>query len=135
MAPANPGLRPGLSSAVPSGLDFLTAQEADSVGPIPVARFFHQQAQRVNQASDVCRGNGFFIDENYACVLTPLFCPILKQRWNGSAVVRNQGQLLISGFLQAGRIFLTEEVSFFPVNHGNDNDLSVAAPHRLRDSG
>ena len=73
-------------------------EKTDSVSPIPIARFFHQVAQRLDQTPNVRWGNRLLINKNHASVLTSFFCPVLEQRRNRSTVVCDKGQLLNRGF-------------------------------------
>jgi hypothetical protein len=49
-----------------------------------------------HQATDVCRVDRLFINENHAAVLTLFFRPGFEQRWNGPSVIRDQRQVLRS---------------------------------------
>src|SRR5208283_2619232 len=40
------------------------SEEADSIGPVPGLSFPGQPRQRPNQPSDICRGDGLFVDED-----------------------------------------------------------------------
>ena len=113
------------------------AQEADAVGPVPRAGLPCQRGEGADQSPDVGRGDGLVVDEDDAGVGTALFGPGFEQRWDGAAVVGDEGEALRCGGAQAGCVVLAEESAVVPVGDAVDEEVAVtateAAGHRGRD--
>ena len=84
-----------------------TAQEADSIGPVPFRGFLEEVAQGWYEASSIRWQDGLFVDKNHAAVFSLFFGPDLEQRWNCPSIVGNERQPLPGGMTQTRRVLLS----------------------------
>jgi len=84
-----------------------TAQEADSIGPVPFRGFLEDVAQGSYEVASIRWQDGLFVDKNDAAVLSLFFGPDLEQRWNRPSIVGNERQPLPGGMAQTCRVLLS----------------------------
>jgi hypothetical protein len=84
-----------------------TAQEADSIGPVPFGGFPQEIAQGPYEATGIRWRYGLFVNKNHSAVLSLFFRPGFEQRGNRSSIVGNKRQPLRGCLLQAGRVLLS----------------------------
>jgi hypothetical protein len=84
-----------------------TAQEADSIGPVPFGGFPQEIAQGPYEATRIRWRYGLFVNKNHSAVLSLFFRPGFEQRGNRPSIVDNKRQPLHGCLLQAGRVLLS----------------------------
>jgi hypothetical protein len=84
-----------------------TAQEADSIGPVPFGGFPQEIAQGSYEATRIRWRYGLFVNKNPSAVLSLFFRPGFEQRGNRPSIVGNKRQPLHGCLLQAGRVLLS----------------------------
>jgi glucose/arabinose dehydrogenase len=106
--------------------DCLAPQEDNAVGPVQIIGFLSQVSKGSNQATDIRRGYGFFVNEDYSTMIAAGFRPDFQQGRNSPAVVSYQRQTLAGSGTQAGRVVVTKKRAVFPFGHSIDFESSDA---------
>jgi hypothetical protein len=84
-----------------------TAQEADSVGPVPFGGFSQKIAQGPYEATRIRWRYSLFVNKNHSAMLSLFFRPSFEQRGNRPTIVGNKRQPLHGCLLQAGSVLLS----------------------------
>jgi hypothetical protein len=84
-----------------------TAQEADSIGPVPFAGFPQEIAQGPYEATRIRWRYSLFVNKNHSAMLSLFFRPGFEQQGNRPSIVGNKRQPLHGCLLQAGRVLLS----------------------------
>jgi hypothetical protein len=84
-----------------------TAQQADSIGPVPFGGFPQEIAQGPYEATRIRWRYGLFVHKNHSAVLSLFFRPGFEQHGNRPSIVGNKRQPLRGCLLQAGRVLLS----------------------------
>ena len=110
-----------------------TAQEADSIGPVPFGGFPQEIAQGPYEATRIRWRYGLFVKKNHSAVLSLFFRTGFEQRGNRPSIVGNKRPPLHGCLLQAGRVLLSQEFSLLPFRQTRNFKQPIATAKTIRD--
>src|ERR1039458_116213 len=86
-------------------------QKADPAGPVQGGGLAGKSGEGVNQAPDIGRGYGLFVDEDDAAMGLAGLGPGFEQRRNGAPVVGDQRPMPLGCTAQASPVVLTDKTA------------------------